>query len=499
MNFKNLQYSALDYGDRTVVKGLSNIEDEIQSLAAIQFLPYVSSFVDRDTGLSSARGYLIANGSWLKNDAFSPPPLDETHMIMFSMHMGGDMTVLLQAQREYFLEYNQRVGAVGARDEATLELLQMNNIQAYLSSCFTSMLNMNESPASHRRKSRLLNIDVEPNLLPPKVNKQVNYLSTLVGPELDREDLFRHTYAMLQKYAKAKVVITSKPQTAITAMAQGVPVIFVETEATLMDPQLRGFADLFHRFNPSNDTWSYDLERMPPNPGVHKLDRYRASFIHYLRSQHVTYMDTAKLFGLLPLKRLGEGIPVSAIPLHDIFHMIFTTPPETVTWRIVRAVEAIFYHHPNAKVIMHSRTLPEVGSPFDIFVETGYDFVIHYYEFEQLLKDSEVLSDEDTTEFLHVLEERRTAKYWYSHETDLVRMLLMDEYGGVYLDTDQHIVQAFPKALNNVLGWQDDGKMVNGALMMFDRGGAFIRQALKESVDIAIRNYHSDNWGVFGE
>ena len=47
----------------------------------------------------------------------------------------------------------------------------------------------------------------------------------------------------------------------------------------------------------------------------------------------------------------------------------------------------------------------------------------------------------------------------------------MDELGGVYLDTDQHIVQAFPKALNNVLGWQDDGNIVNGALMMFEKGG----------------------------
>lgn len=499
LDFESVQYNALDYGDRTVVNGMSNVEDEIQSLAGIQFLPYVSGFVDRDTGLPSARGHLIANGSWLKSDGFSFPPFDETQLIMFSMHIGEDMTVLLETHREYFLEYNQRVGAVGARDEATLKILQMNNIQAYLSSCFTSMLNMNQSPISHGRRSRFLNIDVEPLLLPNNVNKQVTHLSTLMGPELGREGLFRHTHDMLKKYAKAKVIITSKPQSAITSMAQGIPVIFVETESTSMDPQLVGFSDLFHRFNPSNDTWSYDLERMLPNPGVHKLDRYRASFMHYLKGQHVTYIDTAKLFGMLPLKRLGEGIPVSEIPLHDVFHMIFTTPPETVTWRIMRAVEAIFYHHPNAKVIMHSRTLPQVGSPFDIFVETGYNFVIHFYEFEQLLKDSEVLSDEDTEQFLDVLEERRTAQFWYSHETDLVRMLLMDEYGGVYLDTDQHIVQAFPKALTNVLGWQDDGNMVNGALMMFDKGGSFIRQALKESVDIAIRSYHPDNWGVFGK
>ena len=73
----------------------------------------------------------------------------------------------------------------------------------------------------------------------------------------------------------------------------------------------------------------------------------------------------------------------------------------------------------------------------------------------------------------------------------------MDELGGVYLDTDQHIVQAFPKALNNVLGWQDDGNIVNGALMMFEKGGMFIREALKQSIDIAIHSYNPDNWGVF--
>ena len=244
------------------------------------------------------------------------------------------------------------------------------------------------------------------------------------------------------------------------------------------------------------------VSEMPPNSeglGVHELDRYRASYIYHLKTKHVTNSDAADVYGPLPLKRLGEGLPVSDIPLHDTFHMVFTTPPETVTWRVVRAVEAIFYHHPNAKVIMHSKTLPQVGSPFDIFAETGYNFVISFYDFEQLVKDSEIISDEDTEQLLNVLEVRRTGPHWYSHETDLLRMLLMYESGGVYLDTDQHIVQSFPKAFDNVLGWQDDGDVVNGSVMIFDKNGTFIRHTLEVAVDIVIRKYDPNNWEIIGE
>lgn len=491
--FESSPYTVLDYGKRTVVQGLSDVEDALQSLAVIQYVPYVSEFVDRDTGLLSARGHLIASGSWLKSDDWIPPSLDETQTILVSVNVEGDTIGLSEKTRSYLLDYNHRIGAIGAKDETTLRMLQMNNIQAYLSSSFTSMLKMNESnDPSHFRRNHFLSVDVDPSFLPSSIRKRVTHLSTLADPGLHREGLFRHTHALLQKYARAKVVITSKEETAIIAMAQGVPVIFVESSSS------DHVSNLVHHFNPINDTWTYDLDHMLPNPGVHQLDRYRASFLHYLKVQHTPYIDTAELFGIVPFTRLGKDIPASDIPLHDIFHMIFTTPPETVTWRIIRAVEAVFYHHPNAKLIMHSRTLPQVGSPFDIFVEAGYDFVIQFYEFEELLKDSEVLSDEETEQFLGVLEERRTAQFWYSHETDLIRMLIMDELGGVYLDTDQHIVQAFPKALTNVLGWQDDGNMVNGALMMFEKGGNFIREALKNSVDIAIHSYNPDNWGVFG-
>ena len=283
----------------------------------------------------------------------------------------------------------------------------MNSIQSYLSSSFTSMLKMNESnDSSQFRRNHFLSVDVDPSFLPSsKVKRKVTHLSTLADPGLNREGLFRHTHALLQQYARAKVVITSKQETAIIAMAQGVPVIFVETGSIGVSPP-DNISKLVHHFNPSNDTWSYDLDHMLPNPGVHQLDRYRASFLHYLKGQHTPYIDTAKLFGIVPFTRLGKDIPISEIPLHDVFHMIFTTPPETVTWRIIRAVEAVFYHHPNAKLIMHSRTLPQVGSPFDIFVEAGYDFVIQFYDFEELLKDSEVLSDKETE---GVLEERRSA------------------------------------------------------------------------------------------
>ena len=76
---------------------------------------------------------------------------------------------------------------------------------------------------------------------------------------------------------------------------------------------------------------------MPPNPGVHghRQDLYRASFWNYMRQRlPMWYVDTARLFTvrLVPLRRLGEGIPStgSEQELHDVFHFIFTTPPATL-------------------------------------------------------------------------------------------------------------------------------------------------------------------------
>jgi hypothetical protein len=275
-------------------------------------------------------------------------------------------------------------------------------------------------------------------------------------------------------------------------------------------------SDLFHHvsYSPGDDVpprWNFDVDRMGPNPGVHRQDRYRASFWNYIKNRGPHwYADSARLLGMVPLQRLGRDVqaegegPPGVGKVHTLFHFIFTTPPNTLTWRVRRAIEAVFFHHPNAKVIVHSNTLPQKGTRLDVFAESGYDLEVRPYRLLQWMKDSPSITEREIAEFQKVLPSRNAGQYWYSHKTDLVRLLLMERHGGVYLDTDQHLIKPIPKSFTNVLGYQEksderykDG-FVNGAVMIFDRANPFIQGVIKEAINIVTNKYVPTEWSIIG-
>ena len=79
---------------------------------------------------------------------------------------------------------------------------------------------------------------------------------------------------------------------------------------------------------------------------------------------------------------------------HDFFQLVVTTAPETITHNIMRTIEAIYFFHPNAKVVVHTNTIPSRDSKFDIFQETGYNFEIAPYDFEEIFKQANFLTPE---------------------------------------------------------------------------------------------------------
>ena len=88
----------------------------------------------------------------------------------------------------------------------------------------------------------------------------------------------------------------------------------------------------------------------------------------------------------------------------------------------MRTLESIFYHHPNGKVIVHSNTLSQ--NDFDVLTESGYSVEVQTYNLTDLLSESPASTF--TTKLSKVL----SGQYWYSHETDLIRFLLLYKYGG---------------------------------------------------------------------
>jgi hypothetical protein len=520
LNFNSTKFGILSFDRRVAVVQVGNSGDELQSFPGLQFMPYLSDFVDRDFGLKETHAHnLFANAWWGYPSAF-PPPRNMT-AAFFSVHMSGKFqNTVVPKNLGYFQRYTSQIGPIGARDSPTLAFLESLGLPTYQSSCFTQMLRPhgNKYKDTVHDRDLIMLVDVEPDLLPAHVVERGQiYMANVNSSDMNsREARLQHAQELYFRYSnKAKVVITSRIHSALPASVNGVPVIFVErSEANLpggKGGRTKGISDLFHTYRPEDgDQWSFDLDRMPPNPGVHRQDRYRASFWNYIKKRLPSwYVDSAELFGLVPIRRLGEGVVSDTEDLHNLFHFIFTTPPETLTWRVQRAIEAVFYHHPNAKVIMHSRSLPISGTRLDAFAETGYDFAIRPYNLETLLEKSSAVSEQDRKKLLEVLEARKEGDFWYSHETDLIRLLIMEKYGGVYMDTDMHIIKPFPKSLRNVLAYQDRltpkralklalVRMVNGAVMIFEKDNMFLRELVTEAMNRLIYQYNADEWGILG-
>ncbi|MFN7134746.1 MAG: hypothetical protein ACK4N5_21885, partial [Myxococcales bacterium] len=139
-----MRYGALDY--RTI-----NLGDQIQTLAALRFLPQVDAWIERD-----ALGHyqpatpdpiaVILNG-WYGHQPESWPPHEAIRPLLVSMHLSalpGNERTRLSSQdfllRAPAVEYLRRHGPVGARDLTTLALLRRSGVEAWFSGCMTLTL-----------------------------------------------------------------------------------------------------------------------------------------------------------------------------------------------------------------------------------------------------------------------------------------------------------------------------------------------------------------------
>eukprot|EP00984_Skeletonema_dohrnii_P015152 scaffold6492_cov118-Skeletonema_dohrnii-CCMP3373.AAC.4 len=84
------------------------------------------------------------------------------------------------------------------------------------------------------------------------------------------------------------------------------------------------------------------------------------------------YEDAARLFGRIPLQRLGAGMVQDHF--HKNFHVMMNQT-DLSDWRSRRTIEAVLFFHPNAKILIHVEGYVSGGSQglFTIFAESGHD------------------------------------------------------------------------------------------------------------------------------
>ena len=247
-------------------KGVGNIGDYVQSLAAQQYFTSTEKFIHRDYLNKSLekKTKLIMNG-WFTYHPENWPPHENIDPLFVSFHLDKNY------EKDFFtkdtIEYLNKYAPIGCRDFATLSLMKKYNIDAYYSSCLTTTLNR-ELYENGSEKDGIYFVDVlyrddleykwqfnKRSLLKDvikgkwSIKNTKNILYQHFPKELvDSGEILTQAYKskdihtdnsnvhqnrlniasdLLKKLCNAKLVITSRIHIALPCLAFGTPVLFV--------------------------------------------------------------------------------------------------------------------------------------------------------------------------------------------------------------------------------------------------------------------------------
>lgn len=470
-----------------------NSGEDVQSYASSAWLPFISEIRGKAGALQNFDGYFISN-AYLGTLALNTTEVSYKYEIMkkisllsiFSSESG------IQAMDGYLRNYTNMVQAFGSRSTLTDSILKKRKIKSYFSACLTLTIDMqgailsNDTAKSHylqnhilkpnvtklpspEQKTKIIFMDVvDLNAIPENVraSESAIYLNadipnwyTNCEKKMGR---YGYSYKLLSIYAnQAKVIITSRIHAAMPATALGIPVIFVENSGGRANwlpggkqkvGRVEGLLDLFHRVQRGVDgkNWTFgDLSGdIPHSDGVHLADRYRASFWNRLKKTHY-YRDSAKMFGMVPFKRLGrKNIKVG---IQDTFHFIMESE---LTWQMTRSIEHVFYFHPNCKIFVHSNTISP--NELETFMEAGYNLVVQVYDLDSFYEEG--LHDD------------------FQHRAS-VPLLLLRKMGGVYLSKETLVTKAISSDIQEGFVLQENGDI---AMAYYRRESEYVLESIKQ-------------------
>ena len=172
------------------------------------------------------------------------------------------------------------------------------------------------------------------------------------------------------------------------------------------------------------------------------------------------------------------------------FFLAWTTSGDSFRLRYRRTVESALRFHPEACVVVFSPTLPL--DFFQRFWDLGYNVIVERPDIRALLEGTPAEG------WLRDVDHHREGKYFYSHVTDIFRFATLHRYGGIYLDTDVIVMRSMEGLENCVgaelAGEQGEAKILNGAIMAFERGSKFLWDCMAEFN----ATYRADLWGWNG-
>lgn len=274
-----MKYSLMNYNEN---KRTFNVGDYIQSLAAKQFLPRVDGYINREN-LAKYKGEhtkLIMNG-WFTHNTTNWTPSDSIDPILISFHINNTAAAnMLNEKGVQFLKSKQ---PIGCRDHFTVKLLQEKGIDAYFSGCLTLTLDSYKVsdvergediyivdplygfPSKERifydyksiirgvQSGKILKLSEKRKYMKKMFTKEFLKKAQYIEQELpaktySEDEKFEMAEELLHKYARAKLVVTSRIHCALPCLAMGTPVIYINGFDSFVDScRLDGLAELFNR------------------------------------------------------------------------------------------------------------------------------------------------------------------------------------------------------------------------------------------------------------
>jgi len=266
-----MKYGAFAYRESV------NLGDPIQTLAAMQFLPRVDYWIDRDAShkFRNQKSKVIFNG-WFTHHPENWPPAESIQPLFISFHLAEETILNSKSSVDYF----RRFAPIGCRDLYTVECFKKRGVPAYFSGCLTLTFK-NRFPS---RMNSICIVDCHLNhpqwdyppgcpellekLVPESIKKQALYFThedTVTDPAGNPHAKLERAQKLLDTYAQAKLIITTRLHCALPSVAFDTPVIFLHKN--LDDPRFKGLLNLVHAYSPRNERIEFDWENPPPNPG----------------------------------------------------------------------------------------------------------------------------------------------------------------------------------------------------------------------------------------
>ncbi len=213
-----------------------NLGDEIQSIAAAGLLPRVDCYIDRDDlgGCSDGAPVALVVHGWFAHTPETWPPAAAIRPLLISMHLSaepGQGPSGLSA-REFFLaepvlDYLKAHAPVGARDAETAERLERLGVPAYFSGCLSLTL----APRAATRADAIVLNDVPANIaarIRDRTRRPVVATTHMDRAITEPAARFARAEELLDTYAGAHCVVTTRLHCALPCLALGTPVLLLD-------------------------------------------------------------------------------------------------------------------------------------------------------------------------------------------------------------------------------------------------------------------------------